>query len=59
METLDTPSEQPGTIKKHHETHPGEKLHAKKDHRSPEPAPAPEPPWGDLSEPVAGSDWLE
>jgi hypothetical protein len=59
METLDSPSEQPGTIQKHHAAHPGEKLHTQKDHRSSEPTPVPEPPWGDLADPAVGSDWLE
>ena len=59
MESLDMPSEQPGTIKKHHAPHSREILHSKKDQLSPEPTPVPDPPWADLADPGIGSDWLE
>jgi hypothetical protein len=59
MTQLDTPSEQPDSIRKHHASHPKEKVHSTKDPRSPEATPVPEPPWGDPADPVVGSDWLE
>jgi len=55
MTQLDTPSEQPESIKKQIQP-PKEKVISAKDRGSSEPTPVPEPPWGDHA---AGSDWLE